>query len=99
MSSSGAFGRTNKSAGGADVQHFFPPWPGTRSGSLQRAVHHQPSHLVHNVIEIKFSNAIALEIRRCVEKVNRVRNAMLDLKLDRVHLVAEGLIDSLRVFD
>ena len=64
---------------------------------MQRTVDDQAGHPIHHMLEIKFGDAIALEIRRGIQEVDGVRNAIFDRELDGIHFVAECLIDGLRV--
>ena len=64
---------------------------------MQRSIDHQTSHAVHHMFEIKFGDAVALEIRRRIQEVDGIRYALLDCKLDGVHFVSKRLVDGLRV--
>ena len=43
---------------------------------IERAVDHESRHLLHDVREIEIGDAIALEIRRRIEVVDRIRHAV-----------------------
>ena len=64
---------------------------------MKRAVDHQLRHLIQHHLEVIRRNPVALEIRRGIQKVDRVRHIALDRKLNRVHFVAQRLIDALRI--
>ena len=57
----------------------------------------EPRHPVEHQVEVVVGDAVAFEVRRRVQEVDRVRHAVLDGELDRVHLVAERLVDRPRV--
>ena len=65
---------------------------------MQGAVDDQAGHFVDDVFEIKFGDAVALEIRSGIQEIDGVGDSVLDREFDGVHLVAEGLVDRLRVF-
>ena len=64
---------------------------------MQRAINHQTRHLLHHVGKIKFRDAVALEIRCRIQKIDGVRYAVFHRELDGVHLVAQCLVDDLRI--
>src|SRR6266403_1102454 len=98
LSGGGALWRSGKSCSCANAEHLFPPRPRVRSLAVQRAVNHQPRHFFHHVLEIKFRDAVALEIRRRIQEVDGVRHTIFNGELDGVHLVAQRLVDGLRIF-
>ena len=67
--------------------------------AVQRAIDDEVRHLLDDVREVERRDAIALEVRRRIQVVDRVGHAVLDRELDRVHLVAERQVDRLRVAD
>src|SRR5580704_17973760 len=77
--------RAGKSSGGADAEHFFPSRPGIRGVAILGAVDHELRHAIDYVAEIKFRDAIALEVWRRVQEIDCVWDAVLDGELDRVH--------------
>src|SRR5580704_3344456 len=91
------FWRTGETAGTADSKHLFPPRPCICGRAVQRAIDHKTSHAVYHMLEIKFGDAVALEIGRRIQEVDGVWHTLLDRKFDGVHFVPEGLVDALRV--
>ena len=89
--------RADKAGGGANAEHFFPARPGIGRIAAQSAVNHEAGHAIHYMREIKFGDAVALEIGRGIQEVNGVRDAIFDGEFDGVHFVAQRLIDGLRV--
>ena len=67
--------------------------------AVERAIDHELRHLLDHHVEVERRDAIALEVGRRVQEVDRVGHAVLDRELDRVHLVAERQVDRLRVAD
>src|SRR5579864_8710047 len=82
----------------ADAKHFLPARPGIRHVALESAVDDQLGHLFDYVAKIKFRDPVALEIWSWIQKIDGVGHAVLDSELDRIHFVAESLIDRLRIF-
>src|SRR5260370_33741412 len=97
-SRNGALWRSRKPRRRSNAKHLFPARPWIRSLAVQRAVNHQPRHRFYYMLEIEFRNAVTLEIRRWIQEVDGVGHALFDGELDRVHLVAQRLIDGLRIF-
>ena len=64
-----------------------------------RAVDDELRHACRGRHRSSAGDAVALEVGRRVQEVDRVGHAVLDRELDRVHLVAERLVDRLRVAD
>src|SRR5262249_31770884 len=91
--------RSRKSRGRADPDHFFPTWPGIGGSACQRAIDHQSGHLLDDMLEIKLRNTVALEVRCGIQEVDGIWHSILDRKLNRVHFVAQCLIDRLRILD
>src|ERR1700722_6585584 len=90
--------RSGETACCADTEHFFPARPGIRHVALESAVDDQLGHLFDDMPEIKFRDAVALKIGSGIQEIDGVGHALLDCELDRIHLVAERLIDCLRIF-
>src|SRR3984957_20140960 len=90
--------RSGETACRSDAQHFFPARPGIRQVALESTVDDQIGHLFDDVAEIKFRDAVALKVGSGIQEIDGVGHALLDCELDRIHLVAERLIDCLRIF-
>src|SRR5260370_18293687 len=98
LSGRGALWRSRKSRRRADAEHLFPARPWIRSLAVQRPVNHQPRHFLYHLFEIKFRDAVALEIWRWIQEVDGVGHAVFNRELDGVHFVAQRLVDGLRIF-
>src|SRR6266487_1470993 len=64
--------------GGAESSHLRPPRPRVLWRAVQRPVDHEVGHPLHDHIEVERRDAVALEVRRRVQEVDRVGNAVLD---------------------
>ena len=92
---------------GAPVKPAGAPTPsissqrghGKRSRAVQSAVNDESGHFVHDVLEIKFGDALALHIGSGIQEIDGVGHAVLDGEFDGVHFVAEGFIDGLGILD
>src|SRR5687768_3583742 len=95
--SSGARGGADEPRYRTDPEHLFPSGPASRRVGVEGALDYEGGHLFDDMREIEVGDAIPLEVGRRIQIVDRVRHTVLDRKLNRVHLVAERLIDRLRV--
>ena len=87
------FRSADEAARRADAEHFFPARPGVRDFAVERAIDDEVRHLFDDMFEIKFGDAIAFEIGRGIQEVDRPGHAVFDREFDRIHFVAERLID------
>src|SRR2546430_10912830 len=85
------------STGLAHADHLRPARPTLLRLAVERAIDDELRHLLNRNLEIVRRDAVALEVGRRVEKIDRVRHAVLYGELDRVHLVAERGVQRLRV--
>src|SRR5580704_2170130 len=99
LAGSKGFGSAGESCGRADAKHFFPTRPRKRSYAVQSTVNDKAGHFVDDMLEIKFSDAVALHIGSGIQEIDGVGNSVLDGKFDGIHFVAEGFVDRLRIFD
>src|SRR6202012_4236471 len=68
----------NESIRCAEAEHLLPARPGIRNISVERAIDDEMRHLLDDMLEIKFGDAIALEVGRGIQEVDGPGHAVFD---------------------
>ena len=82
------------------VRRARPLGARSRAGlPLPRCLHREAHHLVHAELPVRVAEAPPVHVGRRVREVDRVGHAVADGELDGVHVVAQRLVDRVRVLD